>query len=294
MDCAGPPLPVKKGEKVIEEKRVFLRLNLYHRILHAIVMTSFLGLALTGLPLKFSDQAWARYLAHGLGGFETAGFLHRLFAVVTFGYFAAHLGYLIWFFKRRAKEPFFRFLIGPQSLVPRWQDVKDIGTNFRYFLGLGPGAKFGRWTYWEKFDYWAVFWGIAIIGTSGVILWFPEFFTRFFPGWLLNIASIVHSEEAVLATGFIFIFHYIHTHLRAEKFPLDEVVFTGRITEEEMRRERPLEYRYHIDRDTIDTLRVKPERKVIDLLLRSIGFVALLVGIGIAILLLASLFTASV
>jgi len=275
------------------EKRVLLRLNLYHRILHAIIMTSFLGLSLTGLPLKFSDQTWARYLAHGLGGFESAGSLHRFFALITFGYFAAHLGYLVWFFKRRMKEPLFRFLVGPRSLVPCWKDVKDIGANFRYFLGLGPGAKFDRWTYWEKFDYWAVFWGIAIIGTSGIILWFPEFFTRFFPGWLLNIASIVHSEEAVLATGFIFIFHYIHTHLRAEKFPLDEVIFTGRITEEEMRRERPLEYRYHLDRGTLDGLRVKPEKKVIDLLLRSIGFVALVVGIAIAILLLASLFAGS-
>jgi cytochrome b subunit of formate dehydrogenase len=277
----------------MEEKWVVLRLNLYHRILHAIIMTSFLGLSLTGLPLKFSDHAWARTLAHLLGGFETAGFLHRVFALVTFGYFAAHLGYLVWFFKRRSDEPFFRFLIGPQSLVPGWKDVKDIAVNFRYFLGLGPGAKFDRWAYWEKFDYWAVFWGIAIIGSSGMILWFPEFFTRFFPGWVLNIASIVHSEEAVLATGFIFIFHYIHTHLRAEKFPLDEVIFTGRITEEEMRRERPLEYRRHVDKGTLDRLWTKPEKKSIDLLLRSIGYVALIVGIAIAVLLMASLFAGS-
>lgn len=275
----------------MEEKPVFLRLNLYHRILHAIIMTSFLGLALTGLPLKFSDQKWAFYLARLLGGFEWAGFLHRLFALVTFGYFAAHLGYLVWFFKCRVNEPFFRFLIGPQSLVPRWKDLKDVATNFRYFLGFGPPAQFDRWTYWEKFDYWAVFWGVAIIGSSGVILWFPEFFTRFFPGWVLNVASIVHSEEAVLATGFIFIFHYIHTHLRAEKFPLDEVIFTGRVTEKELRIERSLEYKYHVDRGTLDSLRVKPEKKIIEVLLKIVGFVALTVGIAIAILLFASLFS---
>lgn len=277
----------------MEGKPVFLRLNLYHRILHAVIMTSFLGLAVTGLPLKFSDSLWAFYLAHLLGGFESAGFLHRLFAIVTFGYFVAHLGYLVWFFRRPTTEPFFRFLMGPESLFPRWKDVKDLGANVRYFLGLGPAPRFDRWTYWEKFDYWAVFWGIAIIGTSGMVLWFPEFFTRFFPGWVLNIASIVHSEEAVLATGFIFIFHYIHAHLRAEKFPLDEVIFTGRVTEEELEHERPLEYERHLNHGTLDDLRVKPERKIIDVLLRVIGFVALTVGMAIAILLLASLFSGS-
>lgn len=275
----------------MEAKPVFLRLNLYHRILHIIIMTSFLGLALTGLPLKFSDQRWASGLARLLGGFESAGLLHRVFALVTFGYFAAHLGYLLWFFKRRMEEPFFRFLVGPRSLFPRWKDLRDLGANFRYFLGLGPAPRFDRWTYWEKFDYWAVFWGIAIIGTSGMILWFPEFFTRFFPGWILNIASIVHSEEAVLATGFIFIFHYVHAHLRAEKFPLDDVIFTGRISEGQLRHERPLEYDYHVRRGTLDQLRVKPESRIMARLLTSVGFLALAIGIAIAALLLGSLFT---
>ena len=97
----------------------------------------------------------------------------------------------------------------------------------KYFLYLGPRPKFDRFTYWEKFDYLAVFWGVAIIGVSGLVLWFPTLFTFFLPGWALNAAYVIHSDEALLATGFIFLFHFFHTHLRPEAFPLDPVIFVG-------------------------------------------------------------------
>ena len=83
------------------------------------------------------------------------------------------------------------------------------------------GRSYGRWTYWEKFDYFAVFWGIFVIGSTGLMLWFPELFTRFLPGWLINVATIIHTDEALLATGFIFTVHFFNTHLRPEKFPMD-------------------------------------------------------------------------
>ena len=116
-----------------------------------------------------------------------------------------------------------------------------IGT-LKWFVGLGPRPAYGRWTYWEKFDYFAVFWGIAVIGSTGLTLWFPVFFTRFIPGSFLNVATIVHSDEALLATGFIFTVHFFNTHLRPEKFPMDITVFTGRMPLEEFKRDKPREY----------------------------------------------------
>ena len=80
-----------------------------------------------------------------------------------------------------------------------------------------PG--YGRFTYWEKFDYFAVFWGMIIIGFTGLVLWFPEFFTRILPGWSINVATIIHSDEALLAVGFIFTIHFFNTHFRPDKFP---------------------------------------------------------------------------
>jgi cytochrome b subunit of formate dehydrogenase len=114
--------------------------------------------------------------------------------------------------------------------------------HFGWFLGLASRPRFDRFSYWEKFDYWAVFWGMAIIGISGFMLWFSGFFARFVPGWFFNVALIVHSEEALLAVCFIFAIHFFNTHLRPEKFPMDLVIFTGRVSEEELREERPVEY----------------------------------------------------
>ena len=91
-------------------------------------------------------------------------------------------------------------------------------------------------------DYWAVFWGMGIIGGSGLVMWFPEFFARMVPGWFFNVALLVHGEEALLAVGFIFTVHFFNSHLRPEKFPMDTVIFTGRTTREELQRERPEEH----------------------------------------------------
>jgi cytochrome b subunit of formate dehydrogenase len=122
------------------------------------------------------------------------------------------------------------------------KDLRDFRDTLKWFFGKGPRPEYGRWTYWEKFDYLAVFWGVAIIGSSGLLLWFPEFFTRLVPGWLINVATIVHSDEALLAVGFIFTVHFFNTHLRPDVFPMDTVVFTGLTDLEHYRRERPLEY----------------------------------------------------
>jgi thiosulfate reductase cytochrome b subunit len=208
-------------------------------LLHVVVILTFLTLAATGLPLKFHDTAWAGRLAALFGGVGAARVLHRLAAVLTFGYFVVHVAHLS-FRGLARKEP--GLLWGWRSLTPRLKDLADLWQNLRYFLYLGRRPRLDRWSYWEKFDYFAVFWGVAIIGFSGLMLWLPGAFTRLFPGWVLNVAHVVHSDEALLATGFIFIFHFFHTHLRPESFPLDPVIFTGVVPLSRFKEERPLEY----------------------------------------------------
>jgi cytochrome b subunit of formate dehydrogenase len=122
------------------------------------------------------------------------------------------------------------------------RDIREFWQSLKWFFGLGPRPEFGRWTYWEKFDYFAVFWGVAVIGLSGLMLWFPEFFTLFLPGWLINVAVIIHSDEALLAVGFIFTIHFFNSHLRPESFPLDPVIFTGLVPLEDYKQDRPAEY----------------------------------------------------
>ena len=122
------------------------------------------------------------------------------------------------------------------------QDIRDFGATMKWFVGKGPRPNYGRWTYWEKFDYMAVFWGVAVIGLSGLMLWFPIFFTKFLPGWVINISQIIHSDEALLAVGFIFTIHFFNTHFRPEAFPMDTVIFTGQMPLEHFKHERPREY----------------------------------------------------
>jgi cytochrome b subunit of formate dehydrogenase len=132
-----------------------------------------------------------------------------------------------------------KLLWGKESMVPHPQDVLDFIAQFRWYFGRGPAPKFGRFSYMEKFDYFAVFWGVFIIGGSGLMLWFPEFFSAVLPGWAFNVASVIHADEALLATGFIFSVHFFNVHMRPHKFPLDEVMFTGRATREYMEDEHP-------------------------------------------------------
>jgi cytochrome b subunit of formate dehydrogenase len=214
------------------------RFSLYHRVTHAAVMISFFLLAATGLPLRFSCAPWAPLWIRLFGGVEMAGILHRIGAVITFGYFIAHLAFLATKFARTPDK--LSLLWGPDSLVPQPRDLSDMLAQFRWFFGLGPKPTFARFSYMEKFDYLAVFWGVAVIGGSGLLLWFPEFFGRFLPGVLFNVAAIVHADEAVLAMSFIFTIHFFNVHLRPEKFPLDAVMFTGRATVHYMEEEHGL------------------------------------------------------
>jgi cytochrome b subunit of formate dehydrogenase len=230
-----------RPKRIVANQPAMVRFEPIHRLLHVIVIVSFLGLALTGLPLKYSDQDWAKTLARGLGGFDSTSVWHHVCAVATFTYFFAHLAWLARKIveTRAAGTGLFTIFFGPDSPVPNFRDVKDLIRMFLWFLGLGRKPQFERWTYWEKFDYWAVFWGMGIIGTSGLILWFPNLFTRFLPGESLNIAKVIHSEEALLATGFIFAIHFFNTHLRVEKFPMDMSMLSGLVRREEMEEERP-------------------------------------------------------
>ena len=276
-------VPAAAGGGVAQ--RYYRRFTRAERILHALLMLSFVGCALSGLPLIFSDKPWAATLARLLGGFEGAGLIHRLCAFVMIVVFVTHV--VTVFARAIAGGRFMSILWGHNSMVPQPQDIIDIYRNFKWFVGAGPQPKFDRWTYWEKFDYWAVFWGMFIIGGSGLLLWFPVFFSRLLPGWMFNIAALVHGEEALLAVGFIFTFHFFNGHLRPQKFPMDTVVFTGRISEHELKEERLVEYERMVRDGSLASRETSPPSAESQWFGWVVGGVALVLGI-IAIVLIVS------
>jgi len=266
--------------------REFVRFNVFNRFLHILVMSSFIILVATGIPLRFSSAPWASWMSGLLGGVRTAGHVHRFGAVIMIAYVFLHLGYLAYLKVGKGQKGMF---YGPDSLMPRWNDVTDFRDQVKWFLGRGPQPQFGRWTYWEKFDYFADAWGVIVFGTTGMILWFPVFFTQWLPGWAINIAILLHGFEALLALSFIFTVHFFNAHLRPGKFPLDPVFLTGRITVEELEDERPLEYRELVESGTLDEQLVAPSSPLTQHYARVIGYTALTIGLALVAIVLVSL-----
>jgi cytochrome b subunit of formate dehydrogenase len=274
----------------------FTRFAPYEKMLHFLVVTSFLLLVVTGMPLKFYYTDWAKAIFNTLGGPEAARSLHHFGAMITFLYFGLHLGRLAgvsW--KKRAvlRDPasgkfsirrLKAILFGPDSMIPTLQDWHDFVAHQKWFFGKGPKPEFDRWTYWEKFDYFAVFWGVFAIGASGLVMWFPQFFTRFMPGWVINIALIIHSDEALLAAGFIFTIHFFNTHFRLEKFPMDTVIFSGRVSKSEMLHERRRWYNRLVTEGRLNETRVVDEWERWKGIARSFGYIFF--GLGVLLLIL--------
>ena len=270
---------------VEDSPQYYRRFPDFYRNLHIMVMVSFLGLAITGMTLKFSYTPWAWVLSRMLGGFEAAGFIHRVCAVITFAYFGMHL----WDLQRRKRASglsWLRFITGTAGMLPGPTDLKEFWQSVKWFLGRGRRPEYGRWTYWEKFDYFAVFWGVAIIGMTGLLLWFPTLFTRLLPGWALNVATIVHSDEALLAVGFIFTVHFFNTHFRPEKFPMDTVIFTGAVPLEEFKLDRPREYAELMQRGDLEGRLVPPPTRRAVTAWKIFGAAALTLGILLILLIL--------
>ena len=214
--------------------RQFERFGMNFRTQHIVLMVSCLILIVTGLPLKFHEALVSQVFFDLIGGVQMSTLIHRIGAVGLIAVGGYHLLYLALF--REGRKNFL-------GLLPYPKDVTDFLQMMRYFLGKSDERpRFGRFSYVEKFDYWAVYWGMVIMIGSGLILWFLETSLRFLPKFAADIAREAHSDEGLLATLAIIIWHFYNVHLNPENFPMNWTFWTGTISEEEMRRHHPLEY----------------------------------------------------
>lgn len=272
---------VRTEELVGGKDRFYRRWPWGWRLAHLVFALCLMTLTLTGMSLLFPTSPWAPVLIRALGGPELAGLIHRTAAVTFAAIFLGHLVYVAIYLSRNIRT--FDWF-GPYSMVPGLQDIKDIYAMFRWFFGQAPRPVFDRWTYWEKFDYWAPFWGVTIIGTSGVMLWFPEFTASFLPGWVFNVGTILHGEEAVLAVGFLFTVHFFNNHFRPDKFPLDIEMFTGSVPLEEFVRDHGLEYKRLVESGQLEKYLVDRPSQPMTLGSTVLGFTLIAVGLTLLIL----------
>ena len=210
------------------------RLGLQFRIQHAILFTSTVLLILTGLPIKYHEAGLAKAVMALFGGPEVTSLLHRVGAVGLTFVGLYHLVYTI--FLKEGRSDFLR-------LIPKPQDARDALHQILYFLGVRKDRPlYGRFSYIEKFDYWAVYWGLVVMITSGYLMWFKEAAINQFGKFAYDIGREAHSDEALLATLAIVIWHFYNVHFNPKKFPGSLTWWHGRITVEELKEEPPLEY----------------------------------------------------
>lgn len=206
------------------------------RLFHLVLMLTFLLQAATGLARMYVETSWGQSLGTVFGGFENALTVHIYVGIFMICAFLVHVLYVL------TKVEWRRFpsgLAGPDSIVPGPGDVKQFFQHVRWILGLGGHPPVDRWGYWEKFDYWAVFWGMVILGGTGLLLAYPLASSKYMPGWGLNVAFWIHRIEAILAMAHIFIIHFFIAHLRRANFPMDRAMFEGSVDLEAARHERP-------------------------------------------------------
>lgn len=275
-----------KAELSEEQGRQYVRrFGVKERIMHIVLILSFFGVVVSGFPIKYAGAPWAETLTSLMGGVAGAALIHRISAAAMCVLFL----YTCWLsckflFPGFEVRGWLGRLFGPDSLFPRIKDVQDCIGMFKWFFNRGERPEFDRWTYWEKFDFMAVFWGMFVIGLSGVIMWIPEYASWVMPGWMINITHLAHSEEAFLAAVFIFTVHFFNNHLVPDKFPLEKNIFTGSYTLEALKHERPLEYERILKENRLEEIRCEGPGTGIQLFAGVFGIASVLLGLALTAL----------
>jgi formate dehydrogenase gamma subunit len=211
-----------------------VRMTLNERIQHAALLISFILLVLTGFMLRFPDAWWVIPIRQLSGSFfAVRSVTHRVAGVLMIAISLYHLFYL--FFTKRGRQ--FR-----TDMLPRRKDAIDVWANLRYLMGLSKNRPlFDRFGYIEKAEYWALIWGVVIMAATGIVMWFDNYFIGLFTklGW--DISRTIHFYEACLATLAIVVWHFYFVLFSPDVYPMSTSWLTGKISEEEMAQEHPLE-----------------------------------------------------
>jgi formate dehydrogenase subunit gamma len=210
-----------------------VRFSVLQRFEHLAMMLIFIVLSFTGFPQKFYDHHWAQVVIGWLGGVDTARWFHRA-AGVLFGLLVvAHVTRLV-VDVARGKAAL--------TMVPSKQDFRDAVQTLRYYVGAADKpAKFDRFDYRQKFEYWGLLLGSTIVVGTGLVLLFPILTARLLPGEVIPAAYLAHSQEGLMAFLVVIVWHIYNAHLSPDVFPFDTSIFTGKISIERMHHEHPLE-----------------------------------------------------
>jgi len=209
------------------------RLSFSETMQHWVLMISFIVLVISGFSLRFSDATWVRWLFGFEGGFEIRGIVHRVAAaVMTIG----AIWHVLYLLTGRGRKWF-------RDMTASRMDLRHVGQNLLYYLGRRRDEpEFGRFSYMEKAEYWALVWGTVIMTVTGLMLWFDNYFVD---RWglakgVLDCALVIHYYEAWLATLAILVWHVYGTIFRPSVYPMNPAWIRGRMPQSQYSREHPM------------------------------------------------------
>ncbi len=212
-----------------------IRFNLIERIQHIILFVALIMLLLTGLSLSYYDSWFGRFMIDIEGGLESRGNLHYFFAFVLMALGVFHAFYVTFSDKGQSEIAHMKYTK---------KDFRNMLISFRYNFGMGKATPYyGRYNLSQKFQYWGVIFGSVIMITTGIILLLKVWkIAMLFPKWLWDITNLVHSFEGMMIFLVLFLWHIYDVHLSPGVFPMSRVWLTGKISEEELKKEHPEEY----------------------------------------------------
>ena len=216
------------------DHEMVVRFSFWARFQHAAVILLFGLLLVTGMPQKWPYVEASQWLIDRLGGIFAARWIHRTAGLVFTAFVLVHLSSVITSVATRRAPP---------SMLFARQDFHDVIRHLRYYVGRADSPpRFGRFDYRQKFEYWGLIFGAAIMMVSGLILYFPIQVSRILPAELIPAAKVMHSNEALLAFAIVLLWHMYSAHLSPESFPMDTSIFTGKIRKDRLRHHHALEY----------------------------------------------------
>ncbi|MDA8442038.1 MAG: cytochrome b/b6 domain-containing protein [Peptococcaceae bacterium] len=210
------------------------RFDKHQRYQHILLIVSIFFLCLTGFPIKYADAAWARAIVAMFQGFDHMFTVHLVSAVCMILSGIYHIVWIVLHFKNH----------GPKwAMLPSFKDFKDAWHHGLYLIGVRKARpQYDRYTYLEKFEYFAVIYGILLMGLSGFVLWFPDVAAWIMPRWVIDMFRIAHSNEALVCLFALIIGHFFWVHFNPDAFPTSSVWYNGKISKQHLQEEHPLEY----------------------------------------------------
>ena len=208
-----------RGRPYKKKRRLFPRFTKSLRFQHAVMASCFVYLSWSGFALAYPESWVAEPFKHLPHGLAIRSWGHRIAALIFCLIGAYHMIYLLF-------HPHGRKVL--RSFLPGFKDIVDAYQVMLKYLGLSnKNLIHPQFNYVEKLEYWALIWGSIVMTVTGAVLLFNNFSLKWFPLWVIELSTLIHFWEAVLACLAILIWHGYWVIFDPDHYPMNMTWLVG-------------------------------------------------------------------